>query len=137
MLFNDEEVGGGKYLLPSMYNMDVEFDAFTADGDVDILYMGFPLLGKYFLYNIFNFSQGYYKFVQYFTKSGRNPAVPIGHNLTFSCPEGQGFRDNWHAPPKFTIRCEGTAGNFSRPSSWAWPTCSARESGIQVYSFAV
>ena len=48
MLYNGEEVGGGKYLLPSMYNMDVEFDAFTADGDVDILYMGFPLLGKYF-----------------------------------------------------------------------------------------
>ena len=49
VLYNDEEVGGGKYFLPSMYNMDVEFDAFTADGDVTILYMGFPLLGEVLL----------------------------------------------------------------------------------------
>ena len=42
--FNDEEVGSGKYFLPSMY--DTEFDAFTADGDFTIFYMGFPLLGE-------------------------------------------------------------------------------------------
>ena len=40
--FNGEEVGSGKYFLPT----DVEFDALTADGDVTILYMGFPLLGE-------------------------------------------------------------------------------------------
>ena len=65
------------------------------------------------------------------TKSGHNPAVPIGQNLTYSCPEGQGFSDNWHRPPKVTIRCEGAAGNFSKPSSWAWPTCSTRESVVE------
>ena len=128
MLYNDGEVGGGKYFLPSMYNMDVEFDAFTADGDVTILYMGFPLLGKYLLLN-------WLKFLIYPifpVKKGHNPALPIGQNLTYSCPEGQRFTDNWNAPPKVTIRCAGAAGNFSRPSSWAWPTCSARESGDQV-----
>ena len=46
LLYNDEEVGSGKYFLPSMHNMDVEFDAFMADGDVTIFYMGFPLLGN-------------------------------------------------------------------------------------------
>ena len=52
MLYNGEEVGGGKYFLPSMYNIDVQFDAFTASGDVTIFYMGFPLLGKYFFSNL-------------------------------------------------------------------------------------
>ena len=47
MFFNDEEVGSGKYFLPTMHNTaDMELDAFTADGDVTIFYMGFPLLGE-------------------------------------------------------------------------------------------
>ena len=55
--------------------------------------------------------------------SGANPAVPIGTEVRYSCPEGHLFLHDWKRAPMVTLKCS-EEGTFTIPDwdTW-WPEC--------------
>ena len=49
--------------------------------------------------------------------SGKNPAVEVGTEIVFNCPEGYFFEHDIYAPTKQKIRCTDS-GQFRQPDQW-------------------
>ena len=50
-------------------------------------------------------------------KIGKSPAVEVGTEFVFTCPEGYYFEHDIYAPTKQKIRCTD-AGTFKQPDEW-------------------
>ena len=62
---------------------------------------------------------------------GANPALPVGTNVEYRCPEGQYFQHDWYHIPFVKVKCQ-TDGQFSIPDPW--PICFDR---MNLHGFVV
>ena len=60
-----------------------------------------------------------------FCTPGVNPAVTVGTVVTYACPFGSVFEDDWFREPKVRLVCEED-GLFDEPDPW--PVCMTRKS---------
>ena len=102
---------------------EIFFGDVTLAGELQITYMGFPLIGWYFICGRQRFLYSACGCPEYRRIADENPAVPVGTVIEYNCPEGFFPAHNMYAPPpKLTCRSDGT---FAEPKFW--PTCIDRK----------
>ena len=61
--------------------------------------------------------------------TGVHPATPLGTVVTYACPFGYVFDDDWFREAKVRLVCEEN-GLFHEPETW--PECTIRECFVSI-----
>ena len=91
--------GPFEYALP-WGHWDVEFERVETKGDMEIEFVGFVAEGIHSspIFLEYDFTKGvYYSF------KGVNPAVLVDTVVSYYCPEGHVFKDDWFREPKVRL----------------------------------